>query len=276
MASSPSSMEIVTTRTGVTELRRRWHVSDPWATLLIVHGLAEHSGRYQQTGSQLAAAGIDTYAFDFQGFGASGGNRADIENWSTYLHQVLDNLVPLFHRNLPVVLLGHSIGGLVVVDYTLSRYRQPDLVVLNAPALDAVVPAWKRVGAPLLAGAVPHLTLANPINPAELFIDPDVAEDFRRDPLVLTRTTVRLGDIILERMERVGRSLDLYDARTLVLHGAADSLVPPEVSEALGRRPSVERRVYPGMRHASINEPKGKELVREIVAWIRSGIGPGS
>lgn len=276
MASIPSSMKIVTTRTGVTELRRRWHASDPWATLLIVHGLAEHSGRYQPAGSQLAAAGIDTYAFDFQGFGASAGHRADIENWSIYLHQVLDNLVPLFRRNLPVVLLGHSIGGLIAVDYTLSRYRQPDLVVLNAPALDAVVPAWKRIGAPLLAGAVPRLTLANPINPTELFIDPAMAEDYRRDPLCVTRTTVRLGDIIFERMERVGRSLDMYEARTLLLHGGADSLVPPEVSEALGRRPTVERRVYPGMRHASINEPRGKHLAGEIVSWIRSCVGPGA
>ena len=276
MASSVSSMEIVTTRSGVTELRRRWHASDPWATLLIVHGLAEHSGRYHRAGSQLAAEGIDTYAFDFQGFGASGGRRADIENWSTYLHQVLDNLVPLFRRRLPVVLLGHSIGGLIVADYALSRYRQPDLVVLNAPALDAVVPAWKRTGAPLLARAVPYLTLANPIDPVELFIDPDVAEDFRRDPLCLTRTTVRLGDIIFERMERVQRSLDVYDAPTLVLHGGADSLVPPQVSEALGKVPSVERRVYPTMRHASINEPKGKELVGDIAAWIRSRLASGA
>ena len=276
MASTISRMEIVTTRTGVTELRRRWHAPDPWATLLIVHGLAEHSGRYDEAGSRLAAAGIDTYAFDFLGFGASGGRRADIENWSTYLHQVLDNLVPLFGRNLPVVLLGHSIGGLIVVDYTLSRYRQPDLVVLNAPALDAVVPAWKRMGAPLLARAVPRLTLANPIDPMDLFIDPDVAEDYRRDPLVLTRTTVRLGDIVFERMERVGRSLDLFDAQTLVLHGGADNLVPPEVSEALGTLPTVERRVYPGLRHASINEAGGRELVGDIVAWIRSRVGPGS
>ena len=219
-------------------------------------------GRYQPAGSQLAAAGIDTYAFDFQGFGASAGHRADIENWSIYLHQVLDNLVPLFRRNLPVVLLGHSIGGLIAVDYTLSRYRQPDLVVLNAPALDAVVPAWKRIGAPLLAGAVPRLTLANPINPTELFIDPAMAEDYRRDPLCVTRTTVRLGDIIFERMERVGRSLDMYEARTLLLHGGADSLVPPEVSEALGRRPTVETQGVPGHAPCVDQRTPGEALGR--------------
>ncbi len=79
----PSTMEIVSSRTGVTELRRRWRASHPWATLLIVHGVAEHSGRYEQAGAGLAAAGIDTYAFDLQGFGGSGGPRADIDSWST-------------------------------------------------------------------------------------------------------------------------------------------------------------------------------------------------
>ena len=276
MPKNQSSMEIGTTRTGVTELRRRWHASDPWATALIVHGLAEHSGRYERAGGQLASTGIDTYAFDIQGFGASGGRRADIDSWSTYMFQVLDNLVPLFATRLPVVLLGNSIGGLMVVDYTLTRHRQPDLVVLNAPAMDAVVPTWKRVGAPLLARVVPKLTLANPIDPGEMFIHQEMADDYRIDPLALTRTTVRLGDILFERMERVGRSLDMYTARTLVLHGGADSLVPPEVSAPLGQRPTVERRVYPGIRHGSINEPEGVGIVEDIAAWIRARVGPGS
>ena len=275
MATNTSTMEIVTTRTGVTELRRRWPASDPWAAALIVHGLAEHSGRYERTGAHLASAGIDTHAFDLQGFGASGGRRADIDDWSTYLVQVLDNLVPLFATNLPVVLLGHSIGGLIAVDYTLSRHRQPDLVVLNAPAIGAVVPTWQRQGAPLLARLVPGLTLSNPIYPEEIFTDPEMVENYRTDPLALTRTTVRLGAIVLDRMERVGRSLDMYTAPTLVLHGGADSLVPPAVSVPLGERPTVERRVYPGIRHGSINEPQGLRLVDDITAWVRARIGPG-
>ena len=273
MATNVSSMEFGTTRKGVTELRRRWQAPNPWAAALIVHGLAEHSGRYERAGAQLASAGIDTYSFDIQGFGGSGGRRAHIDNWSTYMFQVLDNLIPLFATGLPVILLGHSIGGLIVVDYTLSRHRQPDMVVLNAPALDAVVPTWKRVGAPILSRVVPRLTLANPINPGEIFIHQEMADDYRVDPLNVTRTTVRLGDILFERMGRVGRSLDMYTAHTLVLHGGADSLVPPAISAPLGERPTVHRTVYPGMRHASINEPEGARMIEDIVTWVRSSIG---
>ncbi len=187
-----------------------------------------------------------------------------------------DNLVPLFATDLPVVLLGHSVGGLMVIDYGLGRHRRPDLVVLNAPALDVVVPAWKRKTAPLLARIAPGLTLGNPIEPSSIFIDQSVADDFRNDPLVVKRTTARLGGFLVERMEHVERSLELYDLPTLVVHGGADTLVPPEISEPLGRLPNVERRVYPALRHESINEPKGRGMLEDIVTWIRSQATPAS
>lgn len=267
-----SILDIRTTRTGVTELRRCWRAQSPWASALIVHGLAEHSGRYELAGTFLASAGIDTHSFDLQGFGASGGRRADTERWSTYLLQVADNLAPLFARNLPVLLVGHSIGGLIVLDYCLSRHRRPNLVVLSAPALDAVVPDWKRVGAPLLARMAPRLTLGNPICPEEIFIDREEARDYQADPLTITRTSVRLGDLIFRTMDRVGRSLDIYSLPTLVLHGQADTLVPTEVSAGLERLANVERRVYPGIRHGSINEPEGIRMLEDLTSWARERV----
>ena len=276
MAGAAGIMEIVPSRTGVTELRRRWPASEPWAAVLIVHGIAEHSGRYERAAARLAAAGIDVYSFDLQGFGASAGRRADIESFAVYRSQILDNLAPLFASGLPAVLFGHSMGGLLAVDYALSRHRQPDLVVLNSPALDASVPLWQRRAAPLLAKAAPRLSLANPIDPRELFTDPAMAEDYRTDPLVTTRSTVRLGALLFRCMERTGRSLDLYRPPTLLLHGGTDTIVPPEVSAPLGRRPSVERRVYPNLRHGAVNEPAGARLIDDAAAWIRSRVGEGN
>ena len=271
-APPPTTLEIVTTRFGVTELRRRWEAADPWASVLIVHGLAEHSGRYEQVGNQLAGAGLDTHGFDLTGFGGSGGIRADTADWGSYLLQVLDNLAMLFDRGLPVVVLGHSVGGLLVIDYAMSRHRRPDLMVLHAPAVDAVAPAWKRKAAPILADLIPTLTLANPIDPYRIFNDPAVAADYIADPLVVPRTTVRLGAHILAAMDRVQASIDRFGAPCLVAHGQDDTLVPPDTSEALGRLPNVERRVYPGMRHASIQEAAGRPVVDEIVTWLRARI----
>ena len=275
MAANRSMSEVVAARNGVRELRRRWRCPDPWAAALIVHGAAEHSGRYERIGARLSAAGIDTHAFDLQGCGASGGRRADIDQWSTYLFQVRDNLAPLLAANLPVVILGHSVGGLIAVDYTFSRHPQPDLVVLHAPAIEAVAPVWQRKLAPLLARFVPRLTFANRIDPEEVFSDPMTIELCRADHLATTRTTARLGAILLDRMEQVGRSLDGYTARTLVLHGAADSLVPLSTSESIGDLPSVDRKIYPGTKHGSIMEPQGLPLVDDIITWIREQVGGG-
>lgn len=272
MTAATSIMDIRTTRTGVTEMRRRWRASQPWASALIVHGLAEHSGHYEPAGSYLASTGIDTHAFDLQGFGASGGRRADPESWSTYLLQVADNLARLFTGNLPVLVLGHSLGGLIVLDYALSRYRPPDLVALSAPALDAVAPTWKRVSAPLLARVVPRLTLSNPIDPEDIFIREETAGKYRSDPLIVPRTSVNLGALILQTMDRVRRSLDMYALPTLVLHGETDTLVPPEISSPLDQLPGVERRLYPHLRHGSINEPEGVRMLEDLTAWVRSRV----
>ena len=167
------------------------------------------------------------------------------------------------------MLLGHSLGGLIAVEYTLSDRPQPDLVVLHAPAVGDFVPAWQRHLAPWLARLVPRMTFPNWIDLNKVFTDPATAEIHRADPLRTTRTTARLGALLLEHMERAGRSVDQYSARTLVLHGTADYLVPLSATESMGDLPSVDRVTYPGARHGSIIEPRGMGMVDDIIAWVR-------
>lgn len=268
MTANCRTSEIVSAHNGVRELRRRWRSSDPWASALIVHGAGGHSGQFERVGVRMSAAGIDTYAFDLQGCGDSGGRRADIDQWSTFLFQVRDNLVPLLAAKMPVVLFGHSLGGLIAVDYTFSGHPQPDLVALFAPAIGSVAP-WQRHLARLLARLAPRMTFANRIDFEKVFTDPGTAALTRADPLTTTRTTARLGSILLDRMEQVRRSIDKYTAPTLVLHGAADHLVLPSASEALGALPSVARKTLPGIKHGSIIERQGKPLVDDIITWVR-------
>ncbi len=267
-----STVDIGTTRSGITELTRHWPADDPWASLLIVHGLGEHSGRYERTGGLLAEAGIDTRSFDLVGFGASGGTRAFVDRWGIYQEQVLDNLAPAFNSGLPVVLMGHSLGGLIVASYALSLHRQPDLVVLSSPALEAAVPQWKRTMAPLMGKVLPKLALPNGYKGEQLSSDPAVGRDYFADPLVYTKNTAQLGSLILENIAKIGRSHDAYQARTLITHGADDTIVPPDASALLGERPSVDRKVYVGLRHETMNEPEGPEVVADIIAWIRAEV----
>src|SRR6266542_546322 len=146
--SGGARVEHVAARDGTTLLVRHWSVptGEPWATMLIVHGLAEHSGRYEHVGAQVAGAGIDTHAFDQRGFGASGGPRASIDRWSQLHDDLEERLVAL--RSVaparPLVLSGHSLGGLISLGYVLDGRAWPDLLVLSAPAMGATVPLWQR------------------------------------------------------------------------------------------------------------------------------------
>lgn len=268
-----STIEIGVTREGITQLTRRWEAADPWASMLIVHGIAEHSGRYEATGQRLADAGIECWSFDMVGFGGSGGHRGFIETWSMHLAHILDQLAPVFGSGRPTVLLGHSLGGLAVASYALSRHRQTDYVVLSAPALDSTTPQWQRALAPVMARILPRLRIPNLLKAEQLSRDPAVGERYFADPLVYTNTTAQLGHIIFEEMERVRDRLSSYSARTLVIHGGKDTIVPPAATVPLGELSSVDRREYAHMHHELFNEPEGPEVVDDVVAWVRAQVG---
>lgn len=253
---------------------RHWAVPDggrPWATLVLVHGLGEHSGRYEHVGTRLAEAGIDVYAYDQRGFGASGGRRAWVDRWSRFHDDLAERLVAARTAAAggPVVLYGHSLGGLVALGYALTARAKPDALVLSAPALDADIPAWKRALARILGVAAPTLEVRNALNTSVLSRDPQVGVRYLADPLNHHLTTTRLGLEFLREQARCRAALGGLRVPTLVIHGEADRLVPTAASAPLGDVPAVTRRTYPTLRHEMHNEPEGASVVDDVVGWLR-------
>src|SRR6185503_2267378 len=185
---------------GVDLLVRHWPATGgsalaPWASVLIVHGLAEHSGRYEHVGDQMAAAGLDAWAFDLRGNGGSGGRRGDVDRWSR-LHDDLADVLARVRREAggrPVVLYGHSMGGLIVLGYLIGDRPRPDLVVVTSPGLDSTLAGWKKALAPVLGRIVPTLPIPNGIDGSTLSRDPNVGEKVARDPACVTASTARFG-----------------------------------------------------------------------------------
>jgi alpha-beta hydrolase superfamily lysophospholipase len=245
------------------------------AHLLLVHGIAEHAGRYGHVGTQLARAGITTHAYDQRGFGRSGGHRAYVDRWSQYHDDVEDRLVEVRSAaaGLPVVLYGHSMGGLIALGYALADPPRalPDLLVLSAPAIDAVVPTWKRRLADILAATVPRFAIANTFPKGALSSDPAVEAAYLADPVAVHRTTARLGVALFREQDRVKSALARGGAlpvTTYVLHGADDPIVPEWASRSLEGRANVTRRVYEGLHHETHNEPSGVSVIDDTIAWI--------
>ncbi|MGD0248330.1 MAG: lysophospholipase [Candidatus Limnocylindrales bacterium] len=252
---------------------REWpSVGEPWARVLIVHGIGEHSGRYQRTGRLMSEAGLDVQAFDLRGHGLSGGRRVYVRRWDDFLDDVEVRLAALRQRGGPIVLFGHSLGALIALTYACSERPAPDLLVLSAPPLSAKVPGWQRALAPILGRVAPTVVLTNPITADQLARDPAVGIAYFADPLVQPHSTTRLGAQFLAATRRARSALDRLTVPALVIHGGADTLVPTAASEPLGALPGVERRVLPNLRHETLNEPEGPEVVAQIVAWLREHI----
>ncbi|MDQ3127326.1 MAG: lysophospholipase [Chloroflexota bacterium] len=271
----PSWTGRLTTRDGTDLQTRHWPVaSDPWASIVVVHGIAEHSGRYEHVGQWLAAAGLAVHAYDQRGFGGSAGRRAYIERWSLN-HDDLEEVLLAVRRGAPdrpVALFGHSLGGLIALGYVVADGLRPmpDAVVLSAPALAATIPGWKRTVVRVLGSVAPTMTVKNDLDGTLLSRDPAVGLDYLADPLNVHVTTTRFGAAALAEQSRVLAELGRLSVPTLVYHGEADRLVPTASSAPLAEVPSVTRRTLPNLRHESHNEPEGPALIADVVEWLRS------
>jgi acylglycerol lipase len=272
-----STTQPATAADGTKLLVRRWASPGPaWASVLIVHGIAEHSGRYELVGNRFAAAGLDVQAYDQRGYGASAGTRAYVDRWDQQLNDLAERLriVRSDAAGRPVVLYGHSLGGLIALGYVLTDRAKPDILVLSAPAIEGNVPDWKRTVARIMSRIAPRTRIPNAFDGALLSRDRDVAERYLTDPLNEHVTTARFGAEVLAEQARVQASLTRLALPTLVIHGADDALVPPSASAPLGELTGVTRREYPGIRHELHNEPEGPSIIDDVVGWIREQVLP--
>jgi acylglycerol lipase len=281
----PSTEGRATTADGTELLTRHWPSDEaeaggawagaPWASVVLVHGLGEHSGRYEHVGDQLAAAGLDVYAYDHRGLGGSAGRRGDVERWSQFHDDLAERLaaVRATAGTRPVVLYGHSMGGLIVAGYCLSEHPKPDLVVLSSPGLGDTLAAWKHTLAAVASRILPTLSIPNGIDGTTISRDPSVAAKTIDDPLCVKTSTTRMGAAAFAEQDRVRAQAEQgLGVPTLVLHGLDDGLVPAQASEVFEGAPGVERRTYKGLRHELHNEPEGPEVIDDIIGWLRGQV----
>lgn len=250
-----------------TQLVRLWRADGARAEVVLVHGIADHTGRYERVGRLLSEAGFSVRGADLPGWGASGGRRGELRDWVHYLDQVQMLMEEVKATEKPTVLLGHSMGGLIALEYAISERPPPDLLVLSAPALRGGTRRQRRLAA-VLSRVVPFVSLPQGVRGNQLSRDPAVGEAYFNDPLVHTSATVGFGHRMFEAMDRTRAASGRLQVPTLVLHGDHDSIVPSTCTVALGSLPMVDRRRYPGLRHELFNEPEGPEVVGDVIEWL--------
>jgi lysophospholipase len=255
---------------------RTWEASSPRAAIVLVHGLGEHSGRYDEFASRMAAFGFSTYAMDLRGHGLSEGRRGQTPNFDAFL-QDLDRfrreVQGLADIRLPIFLLGHSMGGLIALRYQqeYNTIFRGAIIVSPWVATAMPVPRWKSTLANAISKALPAMPFANRIDPALLSHDPDVVSAYAADPLVHDRITPRLFTEASHSMGLAFQRADRFDDPILFLLAGDDRIVDTSRTQALARGiPSgeVTIKVYPGMYHEVLNERDRMLVFRDIRNWI--------
>lgn len=243
--------------------------------MVLVHGLAEHSGRYEHVGAWFATRHCAVHAYDHRGHGRSEGPRGHLDSFA----QLLDDLQSFLgvvrneHPELPVVLIGHSMGGLVTA--ALLSERKPDVAcaaISGAPleVPEHVSPAKHRI-ARLLRRFAPRLRMAAGLAPETLSRDPEVVRGYVEDELVFGRVTVSLAAELLGAVTRTAGAAHQVQVPMLLLHGEADRLCAARGSRSFHgqlRGPGHRLRVYPQLRHEIFNEPEQEQVFEDLLDWL--------
>jgi len=249
----------------------------PRATVALLHGLAEHAGRYAPLAARLNAAGIDLLAIDLRGHGRSPGKRAWVARFDEYLDDA-DALVDEAARApTPLFLMGHSMGGAIAALYAIERApaRACTLagLVLSSPALapGRDVPRWMLALSRVISRVWPTFPAIR-IDAALLSRDADVVAANRADPLVHHGPVpARTGAEILDAMARIERGRSALRVPVLVYHGTADKLTEPDGSRTFGARVGSADRtltLYEGGFHETMNDIERERVIDALIGWI--------
>ena len=269
-----------TSADGVPLHGREWPVTDATGTVLIVHGLGEHIGRYEAVAAQLNAWGWRVFGFDLRGHGRSGGVRGGLPNAEAMLRDLalMIDTARVVARG-PLVLLGHSMGGLIAARFVAEGLqgqpapwsREVDALVLSSPALDPGMSRAQKWLLAVLGSLAPNLAVNNGLKPAWISRDPAVVKAYIDDPLVHDRVTPALVRFIVDGGQFVRRAAPSWRVPTLLLYAGSDRCVTPAGSAAFAAAASpgiVHAHEFAALFHEIFNEPERAEVFAKLQTWL--------
>ena len=243
-----------------------YQVAPARGVVLIVHGLGEHAGRYDHVANFLCNWGFEVCAYDQRGHGESTGVPGTLPSSNALLDdldEVLDDIRQQYPK-LPLILFGHSLGGLVASCFVAFNRGQVDALVLSSPAFDAGLGAFQKLLLKVLPGIAPNLRVGNGLDANFISHDPQVVKDYLSDRLVHHKISPRLGQFIATAGPATIAAAAKWRTPTLLMYAGADKLVNPEGSRRFARLATESTTVKPGTVTAKCFDGYYHELFNEI------------
>ena len=242
--------------------------------VVLVHGLGEHAGRYDNLAQRLNAWGFAVRGYDQYGHGESGGPRGGLpadDRLLVDLADIIDSARNRMEKGVPLILLGHSMGGLVAAQFVAQALRPVEALVLSSPALDPGLSAVQKMLVAILPKVVPNLQVSNALDATKISHDPAVVKAYQSDRLVHDRICARLARFIAEGGPATVAAAPGWKVPTLLIYAGADALVNPAGSRAFSAaapQAVVTTRCFDGLYHELFNELDAEPVFAELKGWL--------
>lgn len=244
------------------------------AALCLVHGLGEHTGRYQHVAKSCCETGTALVGIDLRGHGKSAGKLGHAPSFKQLLEDIscMLDATKKAYPSVPLFLYGHSLGGNLVLNYVLKKNPTLAGAIATAPLFRPTFapPKWKTASLPLLQRILPDLTLPNGISSADLSRDPAVGKAYDADPLVHDKISTRLGYDMLQAGQWNLAHADELHTPLLLMHGDNDRITCPKASHLFAKTTTdyCHFKAWNGLYHEIHNEPQQVEVLTYMTDWI--------
>jgi len=260
-----------------------WTPASPRGVVVIIHGLAEHGGRYQETARFLSSNGWVVYACDLRAHGLSpdppGAGRVHVDRFEDYFRDVdaLTALAREQHPGLPLYLLGHSMGGLICIRYILNNPAGLAGAIISSPALgthpDFKPPLFLKLMVSILSRLAPRLLVDSKLDTSAISRDPLVIQAYIDDPLVSQKVSARWYGEIIKAIKKAHQGASELATPMLLMQSGSDRLVDPDAPGRWAQGAPeglVDLVVWDGLFHEMLNEPEKDQVRQKILDWLRA------
>jgi alpha-beta hydrolase superfamily lysophospholipase len=253
--------------------------AQPKAVACLVHGLGEHTSRYAHVAEAFGRQGIVLFGADLRGHGRSGGARGHISSIDDFMKDIDVSLVQARQRypDLPIILYGHSLGGIQVLYYGLTR--KPDIkgVIATSSGLHTALEKQhlKIMMAKVLGALMPNTPIASGLDPTSISRDEKVVQAYNNDPLVHDKITLGFGRIMTGITGWVLAHAGEFSLPLLLLHGKADVLAFPSSSTEVAAtlKENCTLVLWDDSYHELHNEPEKEEVFKTMTQWMDARLG---